>query len=264
MFKGAGAKPNAVFIRGLTAWMVLENAPAFNPAIVKPSAGPFRRRLEASSGNGMSHPAHHPEAPAKIARQSNGPDLKVTISADAAPRPSPSASPATRTIPGAPRSPPCCRAPIKCFALTDPVTGDVLTVDPRPSRPRHARRARLMPNSPRCPPPAALVITPYADDLSVKVANARVSHHQARRPVAHAAPDAGARYARGAGAFGDEPRLSGFRRLGSGLTGGSFLATERQLIQSAARLPARQGHSRTADSGALLSRQSVSPPKRWA
>ena len=40
-FKGAGNLPAAVFVRGLTAWVVLENAPAFDSGNLKPALGDF-------------------------------------------------------------------------------------------------------------------------------------------------------------------------------------------------------------------------------
>ena len=68
--------------------------------------------------------------PAKIAAQSNGPDLKVTIGADANASPitigfarnqdDPRRASLTTLVPGAD----------EVLALTDPVTGDVLTVVP--------------------------------------------------------------------------------------------------------------------------------------
>ena len=62
----------------------------------------------------------------------------------------------------------------KVFPLTDPVTGDVLTV-----LPATAGRAMLAPRSyaefATLQTATGLVLTPYTDDLSVKVANARVT-----------------------------------------------------------------------------------------
>ncbi|HUO01172.1 MAG TPA: hypothetical protein VMU31_00220 [Rhizomicrobium sp.] len=243
VFKGAGAKPNAVFIRGMTAWVVLENAPAFNSNQLTQQLGPFAAGLEASSGNGMSILRVALKQPAKIAAQSNGPDLKVTISADANASPitisfarnqdDPKRSSLTTLEPGAD----------EVLALTDPVTGDILTVVPGnagravPAERDYAEFAAL-------PTASGVVITPYVDDLSVKVANARLtitrpgglsltppSMPTAETPAALAAQDA-------------SPDFLDFAAW-SPLTGGSFLNTERRLIQSAARLePAKATRAR--------------------
>src|SRR3954463_3971874 len=52
-FKGAGALPSAVFVRGLTAWVVLENAPSFDSRNLKSALGDFAAGLEAVSSNGL-------------------------------------------------------------------------------------------------------------------------------------------------------------------------------------------------------------------
>ncbi|HXR96085.1 MAG TPA: hypothetical protein VN718_09400 [Rhizomicrobium sp.] len=243
VFKGAGAKPNAVFIRSMTAWVVLEKAPAFNSNQLTEQLGPFAAGLEASSGNGMSILRVTLKQPAKIAAQSNGPDLKVTISPDANASPitisfarnqdDPKRSSLTTLVPGGD----------EVLALTDPITGDILTVVPGnagravPVERDYAEFAAL-------PTASGVVISAYVDDLSVKIANARLtitrpgglsltppSMPTAETPAAIAAEDA-------------SPDFLDFAAWGP-LTGGSFLNTERRLIQSASRLePAKATHAR--------------------
>ena len=243
VFKGAGAKPNAIFIRGMTAWVVLEKAPAFNSNQLTQQLGPFAAGLEASSGNGMSILRVTLKRPAKIAAQSNGPDLKVTISPDADASPitisfarnqdDPKRASLTTLVPGAD----------EVLALTDPVTGDILTVVPGnagravPTERDYAEFSAL-------PTASGVVLTPYVDDLSVKMANARLtitrpgglsltppSMPSAETPAALASVDA-------------SPDFLDFAAW-QPLTGGSFLATERRLIQSASRLePAKATRAR--------------------
>ncbi len=239
VFKGAGAKPNAVFIRGMTAWVVLEKAPAFNSNQLTKQLGPFAAGLEASSGNGMSILRVTLKQPAKIIAQSNGPDLKVTISADANASPitisfarnqdDPKRASLTTLLPGAD----------EVLALTDPITGDVLTVIPGnsghavPAERDYAEFAAL-------PTASGVVLTPYVDDLSVKVANARLT---ITRPggLALTPPSMPVAETPAALAAGNAvPSFLDFAAWAP-ITGGSFLATERRLIQSAARLAARQG-----------------------
>src|SRR4029078_8079161 len=52
-FKGAGGRASAVFVRGLTAWVVLENAPNFDARNLKASLGDFAAGLEAVSSSGL-------------------------------------------------------------------------------------------------------------------------------------------------------------------------------------------------------------------
>lgn len=243
VFKDAGAKPNAVFIRGMTAWVVLEKAPAFNSTQLTKQLGPFAAGLEASSGSGMSILRVALKQPARIAAQSNGPDLNVTISANANASPitisfarnqdDPKRSSLTTLVPGAD----------EVLALTDPITGDVLTVIPGNSG-RAVPLERDYAEFAALPTASGVVLTPYVDDLSVKVANARLtitrpggltltppSMPTAETPAALAAENV-------------SPDFLDFAAWGP-VTGGSFLATERRLIQSAARLePAKATKAR--------------------
>ncbi|HEX4370449.1 MAG TPA: hypothetical protein VH019_03800 [Rhizomicrobium sp.] len=262
VFKGAGAKPNAIFIRGMTAWVVLENAPAFNSNQLTQQLGPFAAGLEASSGNGMSILRVALKQPAKIVAQSNGPDLKVTINADASASPitisfarnqdDPRRSSLTTLVPGAD----------EVLALTDPITGDVLTVVPGnagravPAERDYAEFAAL-------PTASGVVLTAYVDDLSVKVANARLaitrpgglsltppSMPSAETPAALASIDA-------------SPDFLDFAAW-SPLTGGSFLATERRLIQAASRLePAKATRARLTLARFYLSNHFAAEAMGW-
>jgi tetratricopeptide (TPR) repeat protein len=243
VFRGAGAKPNAVFIRGMTAWVVLEGAPAFDSNQLTQQLGPFAAGLEASSGNGMSILRVNLKSPAKIVAQSNGPDLKVIISADANGSPitisfarnqdDPKRSSLTTLVPGGD----------EVLALTDPITGDVLTVVPAnagravPAERDYAEFAAL-------PTASGVVLQPYVDDLSVKVANARLT---ITRPggLSLTPPSMPAAESLDALASADaSPDFLDFA-VWSPLTGGSFLATERRLIQAASHLaPEKATHAR--------------------
>ena len=65
----------AVFVRGLTAWVVLENAPAFDAPQSQSRAGRFRRRAGSGLQQRPWHPAHHPEA----ARRNRGARRRARI-----------------------------------------------------------------------------------------------------------------------------------------------------------------------------------------
>jgi hypothetical protein len=239
-FRRAGVSGSAVFIRGLTAWIVLENALVFDAMALKNALSGFAAGLEASSSPGLSVLRITLKQPEQIAAQGIGGDLKVVIAPDAAASPiaigfarnqdDPNRASFTTLLPGAD----------KVFALTDPVTGDVLTV-----LPATAGRAMLSPRAyaefATLKTASGLVLTPYTDDLSVKVANARVtitrpgglSLTPPQMPVAQS-PSALAR-------SGDGPGYLDFAAWGQ-MTGGSFLATERRLSQSIARLKSVQAN----------------------
>jgi len=53
-FKGANNHPSAVFVRGLTAWIVLEDAANLDPATLKAALASFANGIEASSSPGVS------------------------------------------------------------------------------------------------------------------------------------------------------------------------------------------------------------------
>ncbi len=244
-FKRAGISGSAVFIRGLTAWIVLENAPAFDSNALKTALSGFAAGLEASSSPGISVLRITLKQPTQIAAQGIGGDLKVIIAPDANTSPiaigfarnqdDPKRASFTTLLPGAD----------KIFALTDPVTGDVLTV-----LPATAGRAMLAPRVyaefAALQTATGLVLTPYTDDLSVTVANARVT---ITRPGGLSLTPPQMPLAQSPSALAHPGEGPGYLDLASWgqLTGGSFLATERRLTQSVARLnPIQANQARLA------------------
>ncbi len=238
-FKGAGARASAVFVRGLTAWIVLADAPAFDPVSLKSALTGFSTSLEASSSPGISVLRIGLNAPAQIAARSEGADLKVVIAGQAGDVPTaigfarnqddPKRASLTTLLPGAE----------KLFNLTDPVTGDILGVIP-------ANSGRAM-NSPRAyaefaalQTASGLVISAYADDLAITVSHGRIAITKSggltltppEMPVAET-PSAMAGH--------DGPAYLDFAHWGV-ITGGSFLATERRLAQSVSRLSAAKAN----------------------
>ncbi|MGH6827331.1 MAG: hypothetical protein ACREFW_00300 [Rhizomicrobium sp.] len=237
-FKGAGARPNAVFVRGLTVWVVLEKGPGFNSDRLKTQLGEFAASVEASSGDGVSLLRIGLKQKAQVIAIGSGQDLKVVIGPDVGASPitisfarnqdDPRRASLSTLAPGADES----------LLLADPSAGDMLTVVPAlsgravPAEHDYAEFAAL-------PTASGVVIEPFVDDLSVKVVNARLtitrpgglqltppSMPMAETPAALAAekisPD-----------FLD---FAGWQRL----SGGSFLATERHFLQQVARTPPSQ------------------------
>jgi hypothetical protein len=120
----------AVFIRGLTAWMVLPDAPAPDLAALKKSLGDYALSVEASSSPGLSVLRVGLKAQAKIAARIENRTLRVAIgpdvTSDASPinfarnQADPKRTSLTTSLPRVKLAVP----------LNDPATGDTLTVIP--------------------------------------------------------------------------------------------------------------------------------------
>lgn len=235
-FKGANNHPAAVFVRGLTAWIVLEDAANLDAAALKATLGGFAGGIEASSSPGVSILRITLKQPAPIAALDNGADLKVVIGNKTGLTPvslgfareqdDPHRAALTTFLPRADKS----------FALTDPATGDILTVIPGASGYAMLDQ-RVYAEFAALPTASGLVITPYTDDLVISVAGTRI---RIARPggLSLTPPQTASGQTPQAMAQAlSEPTFIDFAAWGQ-MTGGSFLATERRLSQSVARLPA--------------------------
>jgi hypothetical protein len=232
-FRNAASLPAAVFVRGLTAWIVLENAPNFDAKNLKTALGDFSPTQEAVSSDGLGILRITLKGAYEIAAREEGPNLQVEIA--------PHVAPALTSIGFARNQSDPRRASLStllpladhAFAITDPAGGDVLTVIPAaPGRgilnPRYFADFAALPSA------SGLVITPYADDLRVEVTQSRVTIGRPsglaltapQMPVAQS-PSALAHY-------GDGPSYLDFAHWGVA-SAGSFLATERKLTQAAAK-----------------------------
>ncbi|HSS13833.1 MAG TPA: hypothetical protein VLL04_08065, partial [Rhizomicrobium sp.] len=232
-FKGAGGRASAVFVRGLTAWVVLENAPNFDARNLKTSLGDFAAGLEAISSNGLGILRITLKAPAEIAARGLGPNLEVEIAASVAPPPVVIGFARNQSDPKRASLSTLLPAADHAFQLMDPAGGDMLTVIPaQPGR--GVPSMRSFADFAALPSASGLVITPYADDLEISVDTARVAISRPsglsltppQMPVAQS-PSALAR-------SGDGPSYMDFAHWGLA-SGGSFLATERKLTQAVAR-----------------------------
>ncbi len=235
VLKGAGNRASAVFIRGLTAWVVLENAPAFDATSLVSQLGDFATGVEASSGPAISVLRIGLKRPAKIAAETVGSDLKVLIGADNAPPPiavsfarnqdDPKRESLTTLLPGSDR----------VLTLSDPVIGDSLTVIPGNTG-RAMLEERDYAQFAALPTASGLVIAPYTDDLAVKADGGRITITRpgglSLTPPSMPVADTPAALA----AEKNGPSFLDFAAWGR-LSGGSFLATERGLTEAVARLP---------------------------
>jgi hypothetical protein len=231
-FKGAGQLPAAVFVRGLTAWVVLENAPTFDSNSLKPALGDFAAGIEASSSDGLGILRITLKAPAEITARSLGSALQVEIAPSVAPPPASIDFARNQSDPRRASLSTLMPAADHVFKILDPAGGDLLTVIPaQPGR--GLSKIRDFADFAALPSASGLVINPWSDDLQVAVELSRVSISRpsglALTPPQMPVAMTPASLAR----FGDGPSYLDFDRWGEA-TGGSFLATERKLTQSAA------------------------------
>ena len=228
-FKGAGGRASAVFVRGLTAWVILENAPTFDARNLKTSLGDYAAGIEAVSSNGLGILRITLKAPAEIAARGLGPNLEVEIAASVAPPPVAIGFARNQSDLRRASLSTLLPAADHAFKLLDPGGGDMLTIIPAQAG-RGVPDMRSFADFAALPTASGLVITPYADDLQVTVDTSRVSISRPsglsltppQMPVAQS-PSAMAR-------SGDGPSYMNFADWGQA-SGGSFLATERKLTQ---------------------------------
>jgi tetratricopeptide (TPR) repeat protein len=230
-FKGAGALPSAVFVRGLTAWVVLENAPSFDSRNLKAALGDFAAGLEAVSSNGLGILRITLKQPAEISARSDGNNLAVEIAGTVAPAPVVIGFARNQNDPRRASLSTLLPAADHAFKLLDPAGGDMLTIVPAQAG-RGMPATRNFADFAALPTASGLVITPFTDDLVVSVNATRVTISRPaglvltppQMPVGQT-PSALAR-------FGDGPSYLDFDHWRQA-SAGSFLATQRELIQSA-------------------------------
>ena len=243
-FPGAGRRGSAVFIRGLTAWIVLQDAAPLDAAKLKSQLGNFSD-VDAATSAGLSVLRLSLKQSEHIAAVAEGSVLKVMIAPDAEAstlaigfarnQDDPTHSSLSTLLPGA----------TKVITLVDPVAGDELTVVPGAAGRGMAAERDFVEFS-ALQTASGIVLLPLVDDLSVTVNATRVtitrpgglSLTPPSMPTA-ATPEALARS--GAG-----PCFLDFAQWKK-ITGGSFLATERRLRAATARLkPAEANNARLA------------------
>ena len=242
-FPGAGRRGSAVFVRGTTAWIVLQNAAPLDAAKLKSELGDFPAAVDAASSDNISVLRITLKQPEQIAATAEGSALKVVIAPQASAstiaigfarnQDDPTHSSLSTLLPGATKS----------MTLVDPVAGDVLTVIPGAAG-RATLSERTFVEFAALRTASGMVLQPYVDDLSTTVDTTRVTITRPgglaltppSMPVA-SSPEA---LMRG----GDGPCFldsANWKKI----TGGSFLATERRLRAAVARLkPEAANHAR--------------------
>ncbi|MBL6939815.1 MAG: hypothetical protein ISS15_11455 [Alphaproteobacteria bacterium] len=231
-FVGASNRGAAAFVRGLTAWIVLEDSPALDVAKLRSMLRDYPAGVEATTQDGVAVLRVSLKTPARIAARADGSNLRVTIGpndgnpeAIAFSRNQESAPSLTTVLPGSSRA----------VTLTDPIAGDQLVVVPTmagigmPAAHDYVEFG-VMKSA------AGLALTPHVDDLTVGLDHSRLT---IARPggLALTAPSAPfgntpgaiAAAGRGSATFID---FANWAKPGNG----SFLLTERELVIAAAKL----------------------------
>ena len=233
-FPGAGRRGSAVFVRGMTAWIVLQNAAALDAAKLKTQLGDFTAELDAASSDNVSVLRLTLKQPETIAATAEGSILKVVIAPQANSsamaigfarnQDNPGHASLSTLLPGA----------TKAVTLVDPVAGDELTVIPGAAG-RAMLNERNFVDFAVLETASGLVLEPYADDLGVTVDATRVTIMRPDglelTPPSMPLASSPSALLRG----GDGPcflDFAGWKKV----TGGSFLATERRLRAATSRL----------------------------
>jgi hypothetical protein len=233
-FAGASRKGSAVFLRGLTAWIVLQDAPALDAAKLKGQLGNFPDTLEAASGDGVSVLRITLKEPEQIAAFADGSNLKVVIAPQVTSRAT--AIGFSRNQDDATHSSMTTLLPsaTKPVTLVDPVAGDEMVLVPAAAG-RAMMEERSYVEFQALQTASGLVLLPFVDDLSVTIDKTRVTITHAGglslTPPTMPVADSPAALARG-GAGPSYLRFAAWQTT----QGGSFLATERRLRARIAHL----------------------------
>ena len=242
-FPGAGRRGSAVFVRGLTAWIILQDAPRLDAAKLKAQLGDFPEAIDAASTNDSTQLRITLKQPAQIAAFSEGSTLKVVIAPHvnatalaigfARNQDLPGYASISTLLPGA--TPP--------MKLIDPDAGDELIVIPGAAG-RKMSSERSYTEFAALETASGIVLLPYIDDLKVAINGTRVTITRpgglSLTPAAMTAsgtPEALA-------SSGNGPCFLNFPEWRK-VTGGTFLATERRLRAAVSRLsPKAAGKAR--------------------
>jgi hypothetical protein len=173
-FPGASATPAAVFVRGMTAWIVIDRAQKMDPVQLKASLGDFPTSLDESTSDNTTVIRIGLKSPEEIAARADGSNLRVDIAPELSEQTAaigfvrddndPKHTTLTTLIPAATHR----------LVQTDPAAGDTLIIVPGVLG-RGVLDARRYAELAVLPTAAGLVVRPYADDLDVAVLNGHVT-----------------------------------------------------------------------------------------
>jgi len=173
-FPGAGSTPSAIFVRGMTAWIVIDRAQKMDPVQFKAALGDFPTSLDESTSNNTTIIRIGLKAPEEIAARADGSNLRVDIAPQLTEEPAsigfvrddsdPRHTTLTTLIPESTHT----------LLQTDPSAGDTLVIVPGVLG-RGVLDARRYAEFAILPTASGLVVRPLADDLDVLVSTGHVT-----------------------------------------------------------------------------------------
>ncbi|HEY2069369.1 MAG TPA: hypothetical protein VGG48_07430 [Rhizomicrobium sp.] len=228
-----GAPASAVFVRGLTAFIVLDGHQAIDPVKMKTALGDYPSSFDASIGADYSVLHIGLKQPAAISVRGLAGKLVVTIAQQTSTSPMAIGfSPDTQN--GKPALAALLPGATHAITLADPAAGDSLTVVPAPAgraviEPRRYAEFALLPTA------SGIAVKPFADDIAVHVADSRIfiARPQGLMLTPPAAPpiDSAAMLAQS----GEGPSFLDFAAWKSAADGDIYSA-QRKLLQNIAQL----------------------------
>jgi len=231
-FPGAGSAPVAVFVRGMTAWIVIDGLHHIDPVQLRAALGDFPSSLEAATGGGATILRIGLKQAEEIEAHANGSNLHVDIAPHVADTPTaigfvrndddPRHTSLTTLLPGATHS----------IAQADPAAGDTLFIVPGVVG-RGVIDARSYAEFAILPTAAGLVVQPYTDDLAVSLSGSHVTIARPGGLAMTQAPAVTAQTPSGLVRGDDSPAFLDLAHWG-GPQGSNVLNTERRLRANAA------------------------------
>ncbi|HWU24830.1 MAG TPA: hypothetical protein VN154_00380, partial [Rhizomicrobium sp.] len=243
-FAGAGGTPAAVFIRGMTAWIVLDGTPKIDPVHLKTVLGEFPASLDIASSNAATIIRIGLKQPEQISAMASGSSLRVAIGPDVAGAPETIDFVRNEDDPKHPALATLVPGATHAVALSDAAAGDSLIVVPGVAG-RGVLDARHYAEFAILPTAAGLVVEPYTDDLMATVSN---GHVQIDRPGGLAMTSGPAVTAQSPSGLVHSTQSPSFLDLGNwSRQGPNILAAERRLRANiAAQRPEDANHARLA------------------
>lgn len=171
---GAATHAAAIFVRNMTAWIVVDGPTTIDAAHLKTALGEFPASVDVSSGNGVTVLRIGLKQPEQIAVRADGSNLSVIVAPHATESVTAIAFLRDDTDPKKPALSTLMPGAAHVVPLIDPVAGDSLLVVPAA-----LGRATIDPHNyaefSALPTAAGLVVTPLTDDLDMRVTQSRVT-----------------------------------------------------------------------------------------
>jgi hypothetical protein len=171
---GAATRSAAVFVRNMTAWIVVDGPATIDPAHLKTALGEFPASVDVSSGNGVTVLRIGLKQQEQIAVRADGSNLSVIVAPHATETATAIVFLRDDTDPKRPELSTLLPGAAHVVPLIDPMAGDSLLVVPA-----GLGRATIDPHNyaefSALPTAAGLVVAPLTDDLDMRVTQSRVT-----------------------------------------------------------------------------------------